>query len=221
MVVTHNTFTVDEYVLFCERMTDFGLFEYDNGSIKPVQEPQAISGELVYYVLSKNFNPDEINIIRFAMPTQTHDDIIANLLSEFYQFLDQSVFRIYAQATSVAIPELKKVRDPDIVIVQKNNQQRNKLHQILNPKILIEVLSKSTANIDKTVKLAEYKTIRTLSTYIIVAQNKIKATIYKRIQEDLWYEQILTQKEDKIDIEEIGLQISLASIYAGIDFTLK
>jgi hypothetical protein len=142
MILT-KTYTLEDYALFCERMNDFGLFEYVDGLIVPVQSMKAVDDSLIDYVLSKDFDEKEITTM-FEMPTQKHDDIVSNLQALFFGFLKAKKLKMYSQATTVAMPELNKGRNPDIVLVDSVNQKRNKLPQILNPLAVCEVLSKST-----------------------------------------------------------------------------
>jgi Uma2 family endonuclease len=103
-----------------------------------------VEDSVVDYVISRDFQYEEIQSLKFTMPTQKHDDIASNLHGLLFQLLKGKDFRVYSQATSVIIPNTGKIRNPDIVIVPRDTQNRTKLHQITNPIVLFEILSKST-----------------------------------------------------------------------------
>jgi Uma2 family endonuclease len=218
MILTQNKITVEEYGLFCERMHDYGLFEYVNGLIYPVHDTQAVDESLVNYVISAEFNAQEIQNLAFLTPTQQHDDIVSNLHGFLGYNLKNKNYRVYSQATSVLVPELVQIRNPDLVIVKSDDQQRNKMHQITNPIVLIEVLSKSTQNIDKSEKLEEYQHFPSLEYYLMIAQNEAKATIYRKIKTNKWEQEIFSDLAATIDLKKISIQLPIAAIYEGINF---
>lgn len=103
---------------------------------------------------------------------------------------------MYSQATTVAIPELNKARSPDIVLVDSVNQKRNKLHQILNPLAIFEVLFKYTQAKDKSNKLTEYHQIESLQAHIIISQFEVQINISQPLAKNKWEQEILSNLED-------------------------
>jgi Uma2 family endonuclease len=214
MILT-RTHTLEDYALFCERMNDFGIFEYVSGQIIPVQSTRAVEGSLVDYVLSPDFDEKEITT-QFEMPTQKHDDLVSNLQELFYLILKTKKLKMYAQATTVAIPELDKGRNPDIVLVSAEAQKRNQSHQILNPLAVFEVLSKSTQFKDRAEKLIEYQQIESLQAYVIISQFEYQATIFQRLAKNKWEQEILNSLQDSFTLKFIGTDVSLKDIYEGV-----
>lgn len=218
MVITQNKVSVEDYVLFCERMHDYGLFEYVDGMIIPVHDTQPVEESLVSYVLSNDFKLQEIQNHPFPMPTQQHDDIVSNLHILLGTILKGKNYRVYSQSTAVLIPESSQVRNPDIVIVKNDEQQRNKLHQIINPLVLIEVLSKSTQNIDKSEKLEEYQHFPSLSAYLMIAQAEVKITVYRKLAPNKWEQEIISDLQAHIFLPDLDVQLAVSAIYEGIEF---
>ncbi len=213
-MVTHRTYTMEEYVEFAERMNDFGNFERVNGEIVPVHGNDPVDDSLIEYVLRRDFDEKQITT-HFDMPTQTHDDIIANLIG---LLIIENHLRIYGQKTSVFIPATGNAREPDVLIVDKKSQQRNASHQVLNPLVLIEVLSKSTAAKDKSDKLEEYQTIESLQEYMIVWQNTPKVVVYRKIGANKWEQEILSGLEHTAQLTSLNISIPLKDIYENIGF---
>lgn len=216
-MVAHRIYTQEEYVEFAERMNDFGNFEWVNGEIVPVHGNDPVDDGLIEYVLSKNFDEKQITT-HFDMPTREHDDIIANLIR---LLIIENHLRIYGQKTSVFIPATGNAREPDVLVVDRKSQQRNVSHQVLNPLVLVEVLSKSTAAKDKSDKLEEYQTIESLQEYVIVWQNTPKVVVYRKIGSNKWEQEILAGLELSAELTSLNVSIPLKDIYENIDFTEK
>ncbi|SFE43113.1 Uma2 family endonuclease [Thermoflexibacter ruber] len=216
MILT-KTYTLEDYALFCERMNDFGLFEYVDGLIVPVQSMKAVDDSLIDYVLSKDFEEKEITTI-FEMPTQKHDRIVTNLYGNLFIITKRLGLIIYSQATTVAIPELNRGRNPDIILISEKEEKRNKLHQILNPLAIFEVLSKSTQAKDKSDKLTEYQQIESLQAYIIISQFEVQINVFQRLAKNKWEQEILNNLEDTFTLKFINTEIKLKDIYEGVVF---
>lgn len=215
MILT-KTHTLEDYALFCEKMNDFGIFEYVDGQIFPVQSMKAVEESLIDYVLSADFDEKEITT-QFDMPTQKHDDLVNNLQELFFSLAKAKHLKIYAQATTIAIPELGRGRNPDLVLVGAEAQKRNKLHQILNPIAVFEVLSKSTQAKDKSDKLTEYQQIESLQAYVIISQFETQVTIFQRIAKNKWEQEILSSAEESFFLKCVETEIYLKDIYEGVE----
>ena len=216
-MVTHRTYTMEEYVEFAERMNDFGNFERVNGEIVPVHGNDPVDDSLIEYVLRRDFDEKQITT-HFDMPTREHDIIIADLIELLILLGKTEFLRVYGQKTSVFIPSTGNAREPDVVIVNKKEEQRNASHQVLNPLVLIEVLSKSTAAKDKSDKLEEYQTIDSLQEYVIVWQNTPKVVVYRKLQANRWEQEILAGLEHTAQLTSLNVSIPLKDIYENIGF---
>lgn len=87
---------------------------------------------------------------------------------------------------------------------------------LLNPRVLIEILSDSTAAYDRTTKFAHYRKLESLQDYLLVAQDEIKIERYSRRGAGLWdYWESLGTDGD-VDFPSLGLAISLPEIYEGL-----
>ena len=102
---------------------------------------------------------------------------------------------------------------PDIVVVCGTPQFEDaQVDTLINPTVLIEVLSPSTEAYDRGGKFAHYRKIATLREYLLVAQDQPGIERYLR-QGDVW---ILTEAvglEASIPLESIGCVLSLREVY--------
>jgi Uma2 family endonuclease len=83
------------------------------------------------------------------------------------------------------------------------------------PVVVFEVLGPSTSYTDRIVKLRDYQATASIQRYVILEQDSIAATVFARRGED-WIATAHTA-EDRLAMPEIGIELSLAEIYADVD----
>jgi Uma2 family endonuclease len=108
---------------------------------------------------------------------------------------------------------------PNITIVCGTPQyaEPNEL-TLLNPTVIIEILSPSTEAKDRKEKLEYYRTIDTLQAYILIAQDTPYVQYYSRQTPHFWYVHLVDDLSATIDIKAIDITISVQNIYSSITF---
>ena len=81
---------------------------------------------------------------------------------------------------------------------------------------IVEVLSRSTALIDRREKRVSYMTIESLREYVIVDSERMRVELYRR-EDAGWRGYLLDQPEDIVESSCLGLRLSLQQIYDGVD----
>jgi Uma2 family endonuclease len=217
MDVESKKYIFDDFLKFHEKLGERGGFEFSEGLIYDKYAGKPLDDSLVDYVLSDTYNENELPL--FEMPTQEHDILISNLMRLLFRFLDENTDNIYSQKTTIKKFEGEKsFREPDILIVEADKEQRNIYHQIENPLVLIEVLSKSTQSVDLGEKILEYQQIASVQAYLIVWQNKPQIIAYNRLSEKTWVESIDIGLEQNLVINALHLSIPFKEIYKKIHF---
>ena len=82
------------------------------------------------------------------------------------------------------------------------------------PRILVEVSSESTERLDRREKRWAYQTIETLEEYLIVAQDRLEATLFRRANR--WQPEVFDCLERVVPLDSISLNLPLSSIYEGL-----
>jgi Uma2 family endonuclease len=204
--------TIDDFVLFSEKLQGHGLFEFIDNRIVPVQSTEPLDEAFVEKILDPAFDTQHLSL-SFPVATQKHDKIISNLHFHLRLALRNKGYSVYSQGTDIlANGESYK---PDIVVVREEEEVREK-HHILNPLLVMEVLSKSTQSKDRAEKLDNYQTIPELMAYLMVSQQEKKVWIYERIDAYTWQERILTSTSQAIELIQPALSLRLEDVYEGI-----
>jgi Uma2 family endonuclease len=100
---------------------------------------------------------------------------------------------------------------PDVMVVCDRNQQEDRY--VADPKLIVEVLSPSTAGVDRHEKRINYRWIQALEEYVIVAQEMTSVTIFRRLES--WQPVVIESLDAILELRSIGLAVPLAQIYKG------
>jgi Uma2 family endonuclease len=151
-----------------------------------------------------------------------HGQILSNIVGLIGNYILDKDFKIYSNSRMVYIPECNKNFYPDIVLVCGKHDLRQvfkNMKATMNPSVVIEVLSDSTAEFDKTTKTRCYKKVKSIQQIIFVNQtDKYVRTLKKTDDERIWLE---IDAYDDDDIVEVGeCKLSIKEIYhrVAIDF---
>ena len=141
---------------------------------------------------------------------------LINILSNYYDNLENENFWVLESGACVHISVLKSYYQPDMTIINGEIKlKEGTTTEILNPYIVIEVLSKATQDFDMSEKLINYKTIETIKQIIFVAQDKPWISTYTRTNEpNVWINTDYDSLENVAIID--NLTISLKDIYKKI-----
>ncbi len=94
---------------------------------------------------------------------------------------------------------------------------------LLNPSVVVEVLSSSTAALDETDKLLAYTAIRTIREYLVVSSDRCAVKLFFRRTpsgdnlDETWGVRPYALPTDSLTFESCGCTLTLAEIYAGVD----
>ena len=90
---------------------------------------------------------------------------------------------------------------------------------LLNPSLIVEVLSPSTENYDRTSKFEQYKLIESLRDYLLVSSEQVRAELHTRQPDGQWLLTVsATRLEDTLDIPSVGCALKLSDIYRKVKF---
>lgn len=102
---------------------------------------------------------------------------------------------------------------PDVSVYCHEPDLSDNQTTLLNPVLLVEVLSLSTRNYDRTSKFAHYRSITSLQDYLLIDPDTILVEHYHRLKQDEWLLRVYSQISDVISFETLGIQVPLSAIY--------
>jgi Uma2 family endonuclease len=93
---------------------------------------------------------------------------------------------------------------------------------VRNPQLIVEILSESTAEYDRTDKFKAYQKIESFKYYILIDSRQISVELFTRTEKkSIWTYQSFNDLNDIVSIPELRISISLNSIYSAIQFPLR
>lgn len=108
---------------------------------------------------------------------------------------------------------------PDVVVVNGDPKFEGKeLDILLNPTVIVEIMSKSTLNHDKTEKLDRYLAMESVREIMLIKEEDMRVEHYHKQTINQWTYKIYGNREDVISIESINCKVSLSEVYAQIKF---
>jgi Uma2 family endonuclease len=156
--------------------------------------------------------------IEKAGASRAHNLITGNLGSEISSQLRDRPCEVYISDMRVCIEPTGLYTYPDVVVVCGEPRfQDNELDTLLNPTVLVEVLSPSTEAYDRGLKFGHYRRLATLREYVLVSQDRVLVERFIRQGEE-WLLAELNRPEDVLRLASIGCEVPLREIYAKVEF---
>jgi len=109
---------------------------------------------------------------------------------------------------------------PDIVAVCGDPRFEDSfIDTLLNPAVIVEVLSESTEAYDRGEKFAHFRRLETLREYVLVSQDKIRIEHYRREGEQ-WVLSEISDPDATLDLTSIDCHVGIGAIYEKVEFTV-
>ncbi|MDZ7881013.1 MAG: Uma2 family endonuclease [Saprospiraceae bacterium] len=126
---------------------------------------------------------------------------------------------IFNSQQLVYLPQLNFSLYPDVLVVCETPQYYDTNQVLLvNPVLIVEILSKSTGKYDRTTKFDEYKTLDSFKEYVLIDQKKCRVETRFKEEPDLWREKRYTSITDSVLLKSLDCSIDMDMIYRKIQF---
>jgi Uma2 family endonuclease len=185
--VTRKTCTPEEYLAF-ERASEW-KHEYVNGQI-----------------------------VAMTGASREHSFIVGNVFGELRQQLRGQPCEPHMNDMRVKVSPTGLYTYPDVLVACPPVQIEDAhVDTVLNPVVIVEVLSPSTELYDRTVKFAHYRRLESLREYVLIAQDKPWVEQLVR-QGDQWLLTVYDALADVLSLGSIGCAVALRDVYERVDF---
>ncbi len=189
--------------------------------VAQVQTPRTYSPEeyLALEIASETRNEYiDGEIVPMAGGMPNHNRIVRNLCTLMTVKMQGQPYEVFVADQRLWIPKRRIYTYPDVMVVQDNLiYQEGRKDTIINPLLIIEVLSKSTRNYDQGEKFTFYRTIPTFQEYVLVDQYSHHVQQYAKTGVKKWELQEYDRLEDEITFGSLSLAISFADIYDKVE----
>lgn len=194
---------------------------------KTVRQPKVYTFEEYLHREEKAVEKHEFyngKIIKMPGGTDIHSEIAANVITALKIVIRPlpRKFRVYDSNLKIRIEPTNIGVYPDALVVCEEPQfWQNRRDVIVNPLLIVEVLSPSTQAYDRLGKFELYKLLPSFQEYVLV--NTDKLSVETRFQEEpnLWRIKMETDIENSVKLRSLGVAISMLDIYENIVFADK
>ena len=154
-------------------------------------------------------------VFAMAGAGRNHNRITENLSISIGSFLRGKSCRTYSSDLKIYIPDNGLYTYPDLLVVCGKEQfVDDKTDTLLNPRIIVEVLSKSTGSYDRGEKFQLYRSIPSLEEYVLIDSQRIAAEVFRKSEKGFW--SLMSESytlEGSIELASIGLTLPMRDIY--------
>ncbi len=159
-------------------------------------------------------------IVAMSGASDTHNLITMNTSNVLYNQLADRGCRVYASDMRVGISAGVSYFYPDIAVTcDKPRFEDDVFDTLINPQVIIEVLSDSTAGYDRGEKFIRYRQLESLQEYILISQDQVLVEHYLR-QGERWVLTEFSTLENVLPLVSIEAELSLHQIYRFIEFEI-
>lgn len=156
----------------------------------------------------------------FAMAgaSERHALIVTNVVAELRGQLRHRPCTVYSTDLRVRVSPTGLYTYPDVIVVcgqaQFADDQKDTL---LNPTLIVEVLSESTKDYDRGGKFEHYRSLASLSEYVLIAQDKYHVEHFVRQPDNRWLLSETNRLEDTIHLPSIDCALALIEVYDKVE----
>jgi Uma2 family endonuclease len=188
---------------------------------QPQLSPPCTPADYLAFEVNADIRHEYINgeIVPMTGGTPNHNQILLNLAGALNFALRRQPYRVFAADQRLWMPIPKIYAYPDVMVIEGElAYQTGRRDTIMNPTVIIEVLSKSTQDYDRGDKFAAYRTIASFQEYLLVDQYACHVESYVKTGEKRWIFQEYDRMEATVTLESCDFEIALQDLYDKVQF---
>lgn len=183
-----------------------------------IQKPYLSEKEYLEEERKASFKSEYYKGEVFAMSgaSKEHNKVVASVIVELGQYLKGKKCSIMPSDIRVYNPANTLYTYPDAVVAcEEEKYLDNEFDTLLNPTIIVEVLSKTTEDYDRGTKFMLYRSIPSLQNYMLVSSLEYSIEIYTRNGEQ-WILNAATEPESELYLSAIDYRFTLKDMYVQV-----
>lgn len=156
-------------------------------------------------------------VTMMAGASLAHNRIVANLVATLHTQMRGRPCDVFSGDMRLHIPATGLYTYPDIAALCGEPQLEDDTSDILlNPAVIMEVLSPSTEAYDRGSNFDHYRSLESLQTYVLLAQDRRQVELFQRQDEGDWLLSVFKDPKARVSLPVIGCELALADVYARV-----
>jgi Uma2 family endonuclease len=160
-------------------------------------------------------------VVAMAGGSPDHSLVIANFIGTLHGRLRGSPCRVYDSNLRVRDRRTTLYTYPDLTVIcgeREFDPKDERRQTVLNPTVLIEVVSPSSEGDDRGEKFNRYRDIPSLQEYVLVSQVMPQIQTFLRQPEGAWLLRVYEGMDAKAQLASLNVEVPLGEVYAGVEF---
>jgi Uma2 family endonuclease len=151
---------------------------------------------------------------------EAHNLIAVNAVASLHQQLRGRPCEAYSNDMRVRVTSEDLYTYPDLIIVCGEPMfLDNSFDTLLNPNVIVEVLSESTEAYDRGQKFKLYRSLDSLTEYLLISSQQVSAELFTRQSDGPWLLNAKSSLEDSLDLQSVDCRLRLADLYEKVAFS--
>jgi len=192
--------------------------------VQPLPKHRVSSAEYLALERAAETKHELVNgeIVAMSGASLVHNLIAMNLGSLLRDLLAAKPCVVLSSDQRVHVPATGLFAYPDLTVVcGRPELHPEDDHTLVNPTVIVEVLSDSTEAYDRGAKFAHYQSIVTLEEYVLVSTREKRVEHYRRQGSGQWLLTVHVGDEARVAFPALGGDLPLASVYEKVDTVAK
>lgn len=148
----------------------------------------------------------------------SHNAIMANTFG--FLWSKKGSCKVHNSENAVSVLSLKSYFFPDLTVTCNHpTYEKGGIAKLTNPELIIEVLSESTADYDRTDKFTAYRQLESFKEYILIDSRRMRVDTFYRENHQYWHIGSYFNPDHEVEVRTLGIQLPLSTIYEGVEFT--
>lgn len=161
------------------------------------------------------------NVWSMAGASPNHNRIVQNLNIEVGLQLREKGCESFPSDMRIKVPAYPPYRYPDLTALCGEAEFENLLGQdlLVNPQLIVEVLSDSTEAFDRGDKFSYYKSIKSFTEYLLVAQHRPHVSQFIKHGDGFWINLEFNDLTEIVELKSVPCKLALSDIYRNVSFS--
>lgn len=157
-------------------------------------------------------------IYDMAGASDNHETVKTNVVTSLNTQVRKRDCKVYSSDMRVKVDK-RTYNYPDVVVVcgERKFDDSEHVDTLLNPHVIVEILSPSTKDHDRGEKSRRYRTLESLQAYLLLAQDRAYAEVFTRQPDGGWLINEIKGLHATVALEAIGCTLVLADVYEKVE----
>ena len=151
-------------------------------------------------------------VYAMAGGSDAHNTIAGNLFAALHSHLGGSKCRVFFADVKTRIRVADIFYYPDLMVTCDPRDTATHFKEF--PSLIVEVISETTERIDRHEKLLNYTQLESLKEYVLIAQDRVEVTLFRRSQN--WKPELLRDPDQELRLDSLDFKTRLETIYERV-----